>query len=183
MGSNQSIEMKTARVLIVDDQRLLRQILSRMVVEVGYDVAGEAGNGMEAVTQYEQLSPDVVLLDMTMPDRSGMEALADILEIDPNARVVVCSAVNDKAQVTAAIKAGARDYVLKPPKSNRVAAAIERALMTDGVPVLTADDQAAASAPPMIPGIATPRSASAGSAFVPWRLRQKQGGEDAESDA
>ena len=90
--------------------------------------AGEAGNGVEAVQRYMDIQPDVVLLDITMPEMNGIDALKRIKEFDPKAKVIMCSAMGQQVMVAQAIQSGAKDFVVKPFEKDRVLAAIKRAL-------------------------------------------------------
>jgi two-component system chemotaxis response regulator CheY len=92
-------------------------------------VVGEASNGIEAVAQYRELRPDVTTLDITMPELDGISALREILAEDPAAKVIMCSALKEKPKVLEALQAGARDYILKPVKPERVLEAVEKALI------------------------------------------------------
>ena len=94
----------------------------------GHEVIGEAADGAQAVAQFQALSPDVCTLDITMPEKDGLEALRDILVLDPAARVVMCSALGQDAKVIESIKAGARDFVVKPFQPGRVLEAVDKAL-------------------------------------------------------
>ena len=89
---------------------------------------GEASNGREAVEKYRELKPEVAILDITMPGMNGLEAMREILSLDPQARVLICSAIGQQSLMVEAIKAGARDFVVKPFKPERLASAIARAL-------------------------------------------------------
>lgn len=115
-------------VLIVDDADFMRDILREIVQDLGWTVAGEAADGTQAIALYRQQRPDLVLLDITMPGMDGNEALKAILELDPEARVVMITALGQKEQVLAAIKLGARDFVIKPFDTERVAATLTRLL-------------------------------------------------------
>lgn len=119
--------MKTT-VLIADDSVHMRMILKDMLTRDGYDVVGEADNGKEAVRLYNELKPEVVTLDISMPEMDGIEALKAIRAEHPNARVVMVSAMNQQNQVIDAIRAGAKDFFIKPLQSERVKEAIERAV-------------------------------------------------------
>jgi two-component system chemotaxis response regulator CheY len=116
-----------ARVLVVDDAVFMRKMLSDVLGKGGHEVVGEAGNGNEAVTQYQALHPDITTLDITMPDKDGLAALREILTIDSNARVIMCSALGQESKVLEAVKAGAKDFVVKPFKPDRVLDAIAKA--------------------------------------------------------
>ncbi len=115
-------------VLIVDDADFMRDILRTIVQDLGWSVAAEAADGTQAIALYGQQRPDLVLLDITMPGMDGNEALAAILAQDPAARVVMITALGQKEQVLAAIKLGARDFIIKPFDPERVAATLTRLL-------------------------------------------------------
>jgi two-component system chemotaxis response regulator CheY len=116
------------RILIADDLSFIRMLQKEVLTEDGYQIVGEAANGREAVEKYRDLAPDVVILDITMPGMNGLAALQEILAIDPGARVLICSSVGQQSVIVEAIQAGARDFVVKPFKPERLAAAIARAL-------------------------------------------------------
>src|SRR6476661_5271480 len=105
-----------ARVLIVDDAAFMRKMLSDVLAKAGHEVVGEGANGEEAVTQYQSLRPDIMTLDITMPEKDGLTALREILSMEPAAKVLE------------AIKAGAKDFVVKPFQPERVLDAIGKAL-------------------------------------------------------
>ena len=113
-------------VLIVDDAEFMRVMLRDIVEDLGWTVAGEAGDGQEAISRYRELLPDITLLDITMPVMDGKEALQTILESHPDAAVVMITALGQKDQVLAAIKAGARDFVIKPFDQERVQETLSR---------------------------------------------------------
>jgi two-component system chemotaxis response regulator CheY len=115
-------------ILIVDDAEFMRVMLRDIVEDMGCQVVGESGHGKRAAPMYADLRPDLVLLDITMPDRDGTEALAEILAVDPAAMVVMISALGQKNQVLAAIKAGAQDFVVKPFDHERVRETLTRLL-------------------------------------------------------
>lgn len=115
-------------VLIVDDAEFMRVMLREIVQDLGWTVVAEAGDGAEAVELQARLRPDLVLLDLTMPTMDGNEALAAILAHDPQAQVVMITALGQKEQVLAAIKLGARDFILKPFDAERVGATLTRLL-------------------------------------------------------
>ncbi len=104
----------TKRVLIVDDALISRMLIKDIATETGWDVAGEADNGEDAVARYQELSPDLVTLDMVMPKMDGLAALRKIRECDPNAHVVMVSAVDQKPKLVEAIELGASDFIVKP---------------------------------------------------------------------
>ena len=117
-----------ARVLVVDDAAFMRKMLSDVLAKGGHEVIGEGANGVEAVAQYQALRPDIMTLDITMPEKDGLTALKEILNQEPTARVVMCSALGQEAKVLEAIKAGAKDFVVKPFQPDRVLDAIGKAL-------------------------------------------------------
>jgi len=116
------------RILIADDVSFIRMLQKEVLTEGGYQIVGEAANGREAVEKYRELAPDVVLLDITMPEMNGLAAMQQILAMDAGARVLICSAIGLQSMILEAIKAGARDFIVKPFKPERLAAAIARAL-------------------------------------------------------
>ena len=117
-----------ARVLIVDDAAFMRKMLGDVLTKGGHAVVGEAANGVEAVARYQELKPDLTTLDITMPEKDGLAALADIMGSDPSARVVMCSALGQESKVLEAIKLGAKDFVVKPFQPDRVNDAVGKAL-------------------------------------------------------
>jgi two-component system chemotaxis response regulator CheY len=117
-----------ARVLVVDDAAFMRKMVSDALTKGGHEIVGEAGNGNEAVLRYQELSPEVMILDITMPDKDGLAALDEIMTLDPGARVVMCSALGQETKVLQAIRAGAKDFVVKPFQADRVLGAVDKAL-------------------------------------------------------
>lgn len=117
-----------ARVLVVDDAAFMRKVLSDALTKAGHEVVGEAGNGNEAVEQFRELKPDLATLDITMPDKDGITALKEILSLDPGAKVVMCSALGQESKVLESIKAGAKDFIVKPFQPDRVLQAVQNAL-------------------------------------------------------
>ena len=115
------------KVLVVDDAQFLRVRLTRMLTEHGYDIL-EAENGDRAIAQYEANAPDAVLLDITMPEKDGLEVLREIRDKHPDARVVMLTALGQQSIVLEAIKAGARDFIVKPFEQERVLSALQKAL-------------------------------------------------------
>ncbi|RKO66929.1 response regulator [Desulfofundulus salinus] len=116
------------RILVVDDAAFMRMMIKNIVTKNGYEVAGEAENGKQAVEMYVELKPDVVTMDITMPEMDGIEAVKAIRAVDPNANIIMCSAMGQQAMVMDAIQAGARDFVVKPFQQDRLLQAIERVL-------------------------------------------------------
>ena len=117
-----------ARILVVDDAVFMRKVVSDALAKGGHEVVGEASNGQEAVERYQELSPDVTTLDITMPEKDGLSALREIVALDPAARVVMCSALGQESKVLESIKAGAKDFIVKPFQPDRVQSAIDKAL-------------------------------------------------------
>ena len=117
-----------ARVLVVDDAVFMRKVVSDALTKGGHEIIGEAANGQEAVERFQELKPEVMTLDITMPEMDGLSALKEIIAMDPQARVVMCSALGQESKVLEAIKAGAKDFVVKPFQPDRVLSAIEKAV-------------------------------------------------------
>jgi two-component system chemotaxis response regulator CheY len=115
------------KILVVDDAEFLRVRITKMLVGEGYEV-NEAENGAKALELYQQIKPDVVLMDITMPEMDGLTALKSIKAIDSNARIIMLTALGQESVVMEAVKAGAKDFVVKPYDSDRVLSAIAKAL-------------------------------------------------------
>ena len=115
-------------VLIVDDAEFMRLMLREIVEDMGLSVAAEAEDGTAGVAAWRRTRPDLVLMDITMPNLDGTEALQVIIDEDPDARVVMICALGQKDQVIAAVKAGARDFIIKPFDRERVQATLGRLL-------------------------------------------------------
>lgn len=116
-----------ASVLVVDDAAFMRMTVKRMLEAHGHTMAAEAENGLEAVQKFNEVRPDIVLLDITMPEMNGIEALKQIKEIDENARIIICSTVGQQL-VAEAIQCGATDFIIKPFEEERLMESIERAM-------------------------------------------------------
>ena len=114
-----------AKILVVDDAQFMRMRASKLLTQNGYEVI-EAANGVEAVQRYKEERPDAVMMDITMPDMDGLEALKELRKIDPGARIAMVTAMGQQSIVLEAIKAGARDFVVKPFDPNRVLAAVQK---------------------------------------------------------
>ena len=114
-------------ILIVDDAAFMRINLKNILEKAGYEVAGEAENGSDAVAKYKDLSPDLVTMDITMPEMDGIEAVKEIKEYDSEANIIMCSAMGQQSMVVEAIEAGAKDFIVKPFKDDRVIEAVEKA--------------------------------------------------------
>jgi len=117
-----------ARVLVVDDAAFMRKMVSDALAKGGHEIVGEAGNGLEAVERFQELRPDVTTLDITMPEKDGLAALKEIMAFDPSARVIMCSALGQESKVLESIKAGAKDFVIKPFQADRVLEAVAKAV-------------------------------------------------------
>ena len=117
-----------ARVLIVDDAAFMRMMIKDILEKNSYEIVGEANNGLVAVDLYKKEKPDVVTMDITMPDMDGIEAVKAIKGFDPSAKIIMCSAMGQQTMVMDAIKAGARDFIVKPFQADRVLEAIKKAL-------------------------------------------------------
>jgi two-component system chemotaxis response regulator CheY len=115
-----------ARILVVDDAAFMRRMVSDVLTSGGHEVVGEAADGNEAVERYKELRPDVMTLDITMPEKDGLTALRELMTIDPGATVVMCSALGQESKVLEAVKAGAKDFIAKPFEPQRVLTAIEK---------------------------------------------------------
>lgn len=115
------------KILIVDDAAFMRLTLKNLVEEIGYEVIGEATNGEEAVAKYADLQPDIVTMDITMPEMSGLEALKEIINIDETASIIMCSAMGQQTMVLDAIKSGAKDFIVKPFNKERIEEALSKA--------------------------------------------------------
>ena len=115
------------KVLVVDDALFMRLVLTRMLQQHGYETV-EAEDGNRALEQYTAHSPDAVLLDITMPEKGGLQVLKELRERDPDARVVMLTALGQQSIVLQAIKSGARDFIVKPFESERVLAALEKVI-------------------------------------------------------
>lgn len=121
------------RVLLVDDLPFIRSLLTDILRDAGMKVAGEADNGQLALKRYLLTQPDVVLLDIAMPVMDGISTLKRLKQLDPGARVIMCSALGEQAMIVRAIQLGARDFVVKPFRSERVVSAVTRVLQSDGL--------------------------------------------------
>lgn len=115
-------------ILIVDDAAFMRMMLKDILTKNGYNVIGEAENGKIAVSKYNELKPDLVTLDITMPEMDGISALKAIRQNDASAKIVMCSAMGQQAMVIDAIQSGARDFIVKPFQPDRVMEAVRKVL-------------------------------------------------------
>jgi len=126
------------RMLVVDDTKFMRKMLTDILVQAGHEVVGEADNGRQAVALFRELKPDVIIMDITMPEMDGIEAIREIRMIDPHAVVLVCSAMSQQEQISDAMKAGANGYLMKPFKPDRV----NEVIRTTAIPALEKRRQA-----------------------------------------
>jgi two-component system chemotaxis response regulator CheY len=116
------------RILIVDDAAFMRMMLKDILTKNGYTVVGEAENGLVAIEKYKELKPDLVTMDITMPEMDGITAVKEIKKIDPGAKIIMCSAMGQQAMVIDSIQAGAQDFIVKPFQPERVLEAVEKVL-------------------------------------------------------
>lgn len=114
-----------ATIMVVDDAMFMRKKCAQVLTQNGYDVV-EASNGLEALNAYKTSKPDAVLLDITMPDMDGLQALKELLAIDPACKVSMCSAMGQQSMVIEALKMGAKDFVVKPFDVARVMSAVKK---------------------------------------------------------
>ncbi|MEK7274493.1 MAG: response regulator [Candidatus Desantisbacteria bacterium] len=121
---------KNARILIVDDSLFMRRILKKMLTEAGYDIVGEASDGASAIPRYRELKPDLVTMDIVLPDveMNGIETLKWLTKIDPEARIVMVSAVGYEELINEVLSVGAKDFVVKPFKQEVLIRTIQRVL-------------------------------------------------------
>jgi two-component system chemotaxis response regulator CheY len=115
-------------ILIVDDAAFMRMMIKDILTKNGYQVVGEAADGVQAIEKYKECIPDLVTMDITMPEMDGITALKEIKKINPNVKVIMCSGMGQQAMVIDAIQAGARDFIVKPFQSDRVLEAISKTL-------------------------------------------------------
>jgi len=118
----------THTVLVCDDAIFMRTMIADILTQAGYKVVGEAESGVEAVRRFQELKPDLVTMDIVMPEMGGIDAVREIVKLDPEARILMCSAMGQQALVVEAIQAGAKDFVVKPFQPARVLEAVQRLL-------------------------------------------------------
>ena len=116
------------RVLICDDAAFMRMMIKDILTKNGYEVAAEAENGIKAVEKYNETKPDLVMMDITMPEMDGIQALKKIKEVDASANIIMCSAMGQQAMVIESIQSGARDFIVKPFNQDRVLEAVKKAV-------------------------------------------------------
>jgi two-component system, chemotaxis family, chemotaxis protein CheY len=117
-----------ARIMIVDDAGFMRMSIRKLLTDAGYEVVGEAASGTVAVKLYKELQPDLVTMDITMPEMNGIECVREIVKLDPKAKIIMCSAMGQRLMVLEAIEAGARDFIVKPFVPQRVLSTISSQL-------------------------------------------------------
>ena len=115
-------------VLVCDDAIFMRTMIADILAQAGFEVVGEAESGLQAIEKYRQLKPDLVTMDIVMPDMGGIDAVREICREDPDAKVLMCSAMGQQALVVEAIQAGAKDFIVKPFQPSRVLEAVQRVL-------------------------------------------------------
>ena len=113
-------------ILICDDAAFMRMMIKDILTKNGYNIVGEAENGAKAVEKYAELKPDLVLMDITMPEMDGIEALKKIKAADANASIIMCSAMGQQAMVIESIQSGAKDFIVKPFQADRVLEAVQK---------------------------------------------------------
>ena len=116
------------RVLLVDDASFMRMMLKNILVGSGYEIAGEAENGNKALEQYKALKPDLVIMDIIMPEMGGIDAVREIMKASPGAKILMCSSMGQQSLVVEAIQAGAKDFIVKPFQPSNVLEAVKKAL-------------------------------------------------------
>ena len=117
-----------ARILVVDDAAFMRMMIKDILSKNGFEIVGEAENGQKALEKWTEFRPDLTTMDITMPEMDGISAVKEIKKVDPNAKVIMCSAMGQQAMVIEAIQSGARDFIVKPFQPDRVIEAVRKAL-------------------------------------------------------
>ena len=113
------------KILVVDDAKVIRMVIKQILTRHGFLVAGEAGNGREALEKYKELRPDAVTMDIVMPEMDGIQGLKEIIAFDKQAKVIMISAIDQRDSLTDAIRNGAADYVVKPFEDDRMVTALK----------------------------------------------------------
>lgn len=115
-----------ASILIVDDAAFMRMMIKDILSKNGYTVVGEAENGIKAIEKYKELNPDLVIMDITMPEMDGIQAVKQIKALNGASKIIMCSAMGQQAMVIESIQAGARDFIVKPFQAERVIEAVKK---------------------------------------------------------
>lgn len=118
------------KIMIVDDAAFMRALLKDYMISLGHEIVAEGSNGYEAILLYKRYKPDVVTMDITMPEMDGISALKEIIKFDPRAKVIMCSAMGQQQMVLDSIRAGAKDFLVKPFNNERIVEAVERVLQS-----------------------------------------------------
>ena len=119
------------RVLIVDDASVVRLLIKKVLKQGDFEIVGEAVNGVDALAKYKELKPDIVTMDITMPEADGIQATKDIIAFDPNAKIVMLSGIDQKEMLWQAIKAGASSYIVKPFENDRILSTLNEVINTE----------------------------------------------------
>ncbi len=114
--------------MLVDDASFMRMMLKNILVGSGYEIIGEAENGAKAVEQYKNLKPDLTIMDIIMPEMGGIDAVREIIKVNPSAKILMCSSMGQQSLVVEAIQAGAKDFIVKPFQPSNVLEAVKKAL-------------------------------------------------------
>lgn len=121
-------EKKLAKILVTDDAQFMRMQLKDILTKLGHEVIGEAENGKESIQLNEELDPDLITMDITMPEMSGLDAVKEIRKNDPDVKIIMCSAMGQQQMVVEAIQAGAQDFIVKPFNSERIKESLDKVL-------------------------------------------------------
>jgi len=120
--------MSDKKILLVDDAAFMRMMIKDILVKNGYNVCGEASDGLDAIEKYKSLQPDLTIMDITMPNLDGLQALKQIKAEFPGAKIVMCSAMGQESYVVEAIKSGASDFIVKPFQQDRIISTVQKVL-------------------------------------------------------
>lgn len=115
-------------ILIVDDAAFMRMMVKDVLTKNGFNVTGEAEDGIKAVERYKELQPELTIMDITMPEMDGIQAVKEIRKINSNAKIIMCSAMGQQAMVIEAIQAGAKDFIVKPFQADRIIEAVKKVI-------------------------------------------------------
>src|SRR5699024_7482470 len=119
-------EWMMAKILVTDDAAFMRMQLKDILTKLGHEVIGEAENGLDAIEQYKKLEPEIITMDITMPEMDGIAAVKEIRKINPDVKIIMCSAMGQQGMVVEAIQAGAKDFIVKPFTPDRIKEALEK---------------------------------------------------------